>query len=48
MKYLVTAYATACGEFDAESIEEAERMGERELKLPVFWNTVEAEEMEEK
>lgn len=48
MKYLVTAYATAYGEFEAESVEEAERIGERELRLPTFWNIVEAEEMEEK
>lgn len=47
MKYLVTAYTSACGEFEAESIEEAERMGERELRFPTFWNTIEAEELEE-
>lgn len=47
MKYLVTAHAYACGEFEAESAEEAERMGERELRFPTFWDTVEAEKLEE-
>lgn len=47
MKYLVTAYAIAYGEFEAESAEEAERMGERELRFPTSWNIVEADELEE-
>lgn len=47
MKYLVTAHASAYGEFEAESAEEAERMGEKELRLPTFWDTVEAEVLEE-
>lgn len=47
MKYLVTAYASTYGEFEAESAEEAERMGERELRLPTFWDNIEVEELEE-
>lgn len=47
MKYLVTTYASTYGEFEAESAEEAERMGERELRLPTFWDIIEVEELEE-
>ena len=47
MKYLVTGHRTEYIEVEADSIEEAERIGADQMPPPQFWDYLEAEEHDE-
>lgn len=47
MKYLVTAYRSAWIEVEADSVEEAERIGANRIGPPQYWDYFEAEENED-